>query len=103
MDAMMDWIRDRHWAIQATMLCVGVAILSVFIVLALIGLLTLMMPTASAQGQVIHFNGQTLDLSDASNVLIQSSNDVRVFNADAQGGAVTVTTNIVTVTVWMKP
>jgi hypothetical protein len=54
-------------------------------------------------GQVIEFNGQTLDLSGASNVMVQSSNDVRVFDADEQGGVVTVTTSIVTVTVWMQP
>jgi hypothetical protein len=65
--------------------------------------LLLLTPTAQAEGQVIEFNGQTLDLSGAANVMVQSSNDVRVFEADEQGGVVTVTTSIVTVTVWMKP
>jgi hypothetical protein len=65
--------------------------------------LLLLTPTAQAEGQVIEFNGQTLDLSGAANVMVQSSNDVRVFDADEQGGVVTVTTSIVTVTVWMRP
>jgi hypothetical protein len=73
------------------------------IALGICGAVVLLTPPARAEGQVIEFNGQTLDLSGASNVMVQSSNDVRVFDADEQGGVVTVTTSIVTVTVWMRP
>lgn len=74
------------------------------IVLCIWGVALLMLaPTAQANRQVIHFNGQTLDLTDAANVQVQSTNDTRVFDADQHGGVVTVTTSIVTVTIWMKP
>ena len=97
----MDAMNDKQWIILKVMIA------CMFVLLVIHGAAVLYeaftTDKAQAEGQIIKFNGQTLDLSGASNVMVQSSNDQRVFAADEQGGVVTVTTNIVTVTVWAKP
>lgn len=59
--------------------------------------------TAQTPDQVLHINDQTIDLHGAQSVQVQSSDSLSVFAADETSGAVTVTTSIVTVTIWTKP
>lgn len=71
--------------------------------LVLLVLVILLAPSrAPAQpDQVLHLNGQAIDLHGAQSVQVQSADSLSVFAADEKSGAVTVTTSIVTVTIWM--
>lgn len=76
-----------------------IAWLSFALAVFVLFLLTLfvLLPDASANGQTIQFNGQTVDLTGASTVTIQSQNEVSTYKT------VTVNTSTITITIWRKP
>ena len=73
-------------------------LLSVTLALAVIALLLLIgSPPAHANGATIDVNGQAVDIGAASTFTVESARSVTEYEG------VTVTTSIVTVTVWMQP
>jgi hypothetical protein len=65
------------------------------LVLALL-VLFVMLPRAEAQGSTIDVNGQAVDIGAASTFTVESARSVTQYEG------VTVTTSVITVTVWMK-
>lgn len=63
----------------------------------LFGLSLILTPQAQADGGSIEFDGRVIDLRGASSVKVESWREITAY------GDVTVTTSIVTVTVWSKP
>ena len=76
-----------------------VSLLVWYSVVVLLGVLIIITgsPPAHANGATIDVNGQAVDIGAASTFTVESARSVTQYEG------VTVTTSIVTVTVWMQP